>query len=84
MNTSLLGQPWPAGESLVDQAVCVPFSVQLPTSRGHCQGQALHFCGMVDKSLPLSACISSSIKCRAWPSPQVLCDCVPFSQSGWK
>lgn len=35
-------------------------------------GQALHFCGMVDKSLPLSSCISSSIKYRAWPPPQVL------------
>lgn len=59
----------------MDQAACVPISAHFLTSWGHCPGaagmsgfppgQALRFCGMVDKSLPLSACVSSSINYRA-------------------
>lgn len=60
MKPSLLGQPWPAG----DQTACVPIRAHLPASWEHCpgaaavsvrvpSGQALHLCGMVDKSLPL-------------------------------
>lgn len=75
MNPSLLEPPRPAGEPSVSSAIRIPVSEHLAYFLESLQGCLLplgwtpSFCGVADKSLPLSVRVSSSIKHRAYPPP---------------